>query len=448
MPHDAVNVDDLRLMDSHTHAVHTVGYDPGWYSVPNQVLLFRSYLKMPASVNNPKRDDGTRAPSPYWIKRILIQARPYQLSQQNPGVGLFWGYYMKESTAAYVLPAEMYVDPQTCLDWALAGPLFRTNVDALARTKFLNNLANRSGKDQVELGVAAGEIRETIGLVNELGQATLSAISSTARQVGRAPGTIAKALYHLKQAGPREIANRFFNGDTQILEKVIQAWLVYQLGLKPLAKDVYDSEVYLRSQVDQDYYHLDVTVRGGASDENDVTLSHNTWGVNQGTYYISGVYRQSCGIHYACKYRIPTQANMSQQLGINNPAYVAWNLARLTWVIDKVVDIGGWLHSFMAAQGTSFIEGTKSEIRRTSLLRLVDESEDHLGWGALSGLNPLNPPLVQVEHFNRDVLNVGVMPSFMPGVKNKMGLVQLASTVAALTTLSASRVKWPNPGII
>ena len=117
-------------------------------------------------------------------------------------------------------------------------------------------------------------------------------------------------------------------------------------------------------------------------------------------------------------------------------------------MVDKVVDIGNWLHSFMAPQGTSFIEGTKSEIRRTNLLRLVDKSQDTLGWGALSGLNPNNPPLVQVEHFNRDVLTVGVMPSFMPGVKNKMGLVQLASTVAALTTLSASRVKWPNPGII
>lgn len=448
MPHDAISVDDLRMDNVRTHAVHTVGYDPGWSTFANQGLLYRSMLKMPASTNNPKRDDGTRAPSAFWTKRALIQARPYQLSQENPGTGVYWGYYTKESTAAYVLPSEMSVDSDTLLNWALAGPLIRTNVDALARTKFLNNLSERSGKDQVELGVAAGELRETIGLVEELGQATIKAISSTAKAVGRAPGTIAKALYHLKQAGPKEIARRFFNGDTAALERVIQAWLVYQLGLKPLAYDVYDAEVYLRSQVDQDYYHLDVVVRGGASDVIDVELSHNTWGVNGGTYFISGLYRQSVGIHYACKYRIPTQANTAQQLGVNNPAYVAWNLARFTWVVDKVVDIGNWLHSFMAPQGTSFIEGTKSEIRRTSLLRLVDKTQDQLGWGALSGLNPDNPPLVQVEHFNRDVLTVGVMPSFMPGVKNTMGLVQLASTIAALTTLSASRVKWPNPGII
>lgn len=448
MPHDAVSVDTMVLESVRTHVNQTNGFDPGWYVIPNQGLLSRSILKMPASTNNPKRPDGTRAISSYWIKRALIQSRPYHLSQVNPGPDVYWGVYTKESTLAYVLPSEMFVDSDTLFSWALAGPVMRTNVDALARTKFLNKLGERSGKDEVELGVAAGELRETIGLVQELGQATIKAISSTAKEVGRAPGTIAKALYHLEKAGPREIARRFFNSDTIALERVIEAWLVYQLGLKPLAYDVYDAEVYLRSQMEQDYYHLDVTVRGGASDENDVELDHNTWQVNGGTYDLTGLYRQSVGIHYACKYRIPTQSSIPQQLGINNPAYVAWNLAKATWIVDKVVDIGGWLHSFTAPQGTSFLEGTKSEIRRTSLLRLVDKTQSKRGWGALSGLDPDNPPLVQVEEFKRDVMNVGVMPSFLPGVKNKMGLVQLASTVAALTTMSASRVKWPNPGII
>jgi len=94
------------------------------------------------------------------------------------------------------------------------------------------------------------------------------------------------------------------------------------------------------------------------------------------------------------------------------------------------------------------MEGTKSEIRHSSLLRLIDKSVETQGWGSLSGLNPENPPLVQLDWFNREVLSTGIMPSILPGVKNKMGLVQLASTIAALTTLSASRVKWPNPGII
>lgn len=446
MPHDAVNIDVQSSIPVRTHTMHVTGYDPGWSTYANQCLLYRSVLKMPASTNNPVREDGTRAPSNYWIQRILVQSRPYALSQS--GTSGYWAYYTKESTAAYVLPAYMRVDTTTFFDWALAGPLVRANVDANARTKFLNNLGNRSGKDQVELGVAAGEVRETIDLVTELGGATIKAIGSTAKAVRLAPGTIAKALYHLERAGPKEIARRFFNGDTRVLERVIQAWLVYQLGLKPLAYDVYDAEVYLKSKVDQDYFHLDVAVRGGAEDIRDVELLHVNHGDNNATYYISGLYRQTTAIHYAAKYRIPTQATTTQQLGLNNPAYVAWNLMRLTWIVDKVVDVGGWLHSFTAPQGTSFMEGTKSEIRHSSLLRLIDKSVETQGWGSLSGLNPENPPLVQLDWFNREVLSTGIMPSILPGVKNKMGLVQLASTIAALTTLSASRVKWPNPGII
>ncbi|DAD50903.1 maturation protein [ssRNA phage SRR5467091_7] len=450
MPHDAVSVNTITMGDVHKHDAHTSGYEPpGFYTIPDKVILYRNTLMMPASVNNPKDANGVRPISPYWIKRILIQARPRALTQVNPGPGVFWGWYTKESTSVFYMPAEFQIsDPNWTFEFALAGPLVRTNVDALARTKFLNNLGNRSGKDLVELGVAAGELRETIGLVTELGSSTIKAIGSVAKGVSQAPGTIGKALYNLERLGFKETARRFFNGDTRLLEKVVESWLVYQLGIKPLAYDVYDAEVYLRSQVDQDYYHLDVAVKGGASTTEDVQLDHHTYGVNGSTFAIAGLYRQYTAIHYSCKYRIPTQANMSQQLGVNNPGYVAWNLARFTWIVDKVVDIGGWLHSFTGAQNTLFQEGTKSEIRRSSLLNLIDITDQYFDVGPVIGLNPMDPPLVQVEWFNREVLGSAVMPSFLPGVKNKMGLVQLASTVAALTTLSGSRVKWPNPGII
>lgn len=447
MPHNAVSLDVQTRIPVRTHLMHVSGYDFGWRTSPDKCLLYRSVLEMPASVNNPKRKDGTRAPSPYWIKRALIQSRPYALSQVNPGIAT-WADYTKESTAAFVVPSVYLGTSTQIFDFALAGSLVRVNVDALARTKFLNNLGNVSGKDKVELGVAAGELRETIGLVNELGVGTLKAIGSVAKSVSRAPGTVAAALYNLKRLGPRETARRFFNGDTRVLERVIQGWLVYQLGLKPLAYDVFDAEMYLKTKVEQDYYHLDVVVRGGAEVIDDVELKHNVLYRENATYEMSGLYRQTTAIHYVARYRIPTQANMAQTLGINNPAYVAWNLVRLTWIVDKVIDIGGWLHSFTAPQGTRFIEGSKSEIRRSSLLRLIDKSVKTLGWGALSGLNPDDPPLIQVDWFNRGTLNTGVFPSFMPGVKNKMGLVQLASTVAALTTIAGSRVKYPNPGII
>ena len=125
MPHDAVNIDTLVMGDVRTHTVHVTGYDPGWGTIPNQVLLSRDLLKMPASVNNPIREDGTRAISAYWIQRILIQARPYSLSQSNPGYA-YWVWYTKESPAA--TPNSTWSEPD------LVARLLRNFVRARAST--------------------------------------------------------------------------------------------------------------------------------------------------------------------------------------------------------------------------------------------------------------------------------------------------------------------------
>lgn len=448
MPHDAVNIDTATTIPVRTHRKHTGGYDPGWTSYANQHVSRRDILIMPASTSNPKREDGTRAPSAYWTKHAIIRANPKHFSQVNPGIGVIWGYYTFESSTAFYTPAVWLGTSAALFSWALSGSLVRTNVDARARTKFLNNLGSVSGKDRVQLGVAAGEVRETIGLASELGEALLHGILSTAKKVSQSPGTIATALYSLERLGFKETARRFFSGDANLLDKVVSSWLVYQFGIKPLAYDLYDAEIYLKTRIEQDYYHLDVTVRGGAEQVDDVELAHNTWAANGGTYYISGVYRQITGVHYSCKYRIPTQATMAEQLGVNNPAFVLWELARFSWALDKFIEVGKWFHSFMAASGTQFQEGSRSEIRRSSLLQLVDRTESTLGWGKLQGFDPFDVPFFQVEQFDRVVLAGGVMPSFLPGVKNTMGLTQVANLVAALTTLSGSRAKWPNPGII
>ena len=120
-----------------------------------------------------------------------------------------------------------------------------------------------------------------------------------------------------------------------------------------------------------------------------------------------------------------------------NPAVVAWELARFSWMVDYVVDIGGWLNSMMAAQNTRFVEGTKSVIQRTGLVEFRDVSQPPVV-PIQSDLDPLGA-LLQVEDFQRTVLNHGVMPSFLPGIRNKMNLDRLANSMAALTTLVGAR---------
>ena len=91
----------------------------------------------------------------------------------------------------------------------------------------------------------------------------------------------------------------------------------------------------------------------------------------------------------------------------------------------------------MAAQNTRFVEGTKSVIQRAGLVEFRDVSQPPVVpiQGDLDSLGAL----LQVEDFQRTVLNHGVMPSFLPGIRNKMNLDRLANSIAALTVLVGAR---------
>ena len=440
MGHVAINDDVQELVNSWQHWRHSGGADWGWSSTPHSVLLYRSILKMPATVENTKRADGTYPRSPFWTKRVLVtnvKREVHQAQLVDYWTTGYWGPYVADATLSTTMPVEFHGSYDTISDFCLVGSTFRTNVDSLARTRFLNKLADASGKDAVSLGVAAGEIRETIHMAKDLAVGLVSGIRNTAKQVQQAPSTIAKALDSIRRYGVKEAANRVMHGDVALLERTIEAWLVYQFGLKPLAYDLYDAAVWAQAQLVAGCPVL-LDIRGGAEDREQVELPHTVPYIDGAMWDLRGLYERSCGIHYSCSYEVPTDVSLPMQLGAYNPMLIGWELCRFSWMVDYVVDIGSWLRSLMAADGTRFIEGSKSEIRRASLLKVIDRTADTLG-DALS-ITPLGPtPLVQVEHFNRELLSHGVMPSFLPGVRNIMGVTQLANSLAALTTLVGAR---------
>ena len=439
MGHDAVNVDDIVVVDSQQHWKHSGGADWGWSATPHAVLLSRNILQMPATVVNEKRPDGTYPRSPYWTKRVLVTNVQPEVHQAHPvdyWTSGYWGPYVIGATLSTTMPVEFHLGFDSIAGHVLPSSLVRLNVEALARTRFLNKLADASGKDQVQLGVAAGEMRETIGMASDLAVGLVKGIRATARAVNQAPATVAKALDSIRRYGVPEAARRVMHGDVALLERTVQSWLVYQFGLKPLVYDLYDASVWAQAQLVAGCPLL-IDIKGGAAADEQATVRHTRPWVDGAVWSLWGVYQQHCGVHFSCSYEIPTNPSISQQLGIYNPAAVAWELLRFSWMVDYALDMGNWLRSTMAADGTTFLEGTKSTILRASLLRVVDETTAELG-DALA-ITSVKTPLVQVEHFDRSMLSHGVMPSLLPGVKNKMGLTQLANSLAALTTLVGAR---------
>lgn len=440
MPHAPITISTVVLGNLHTHTVHTSGYDPGWRTLVNQEIPYMYYRAEPASTNNPVRPDGTRAPSAYYIRRVLARLPPAMIKQAR---GSGWGYYMKESTSAGYYNSIMTSNPLSVLGRLVASDLEVSLLDARARTKFLNKLADASGKDQVQLGVMAGEVRETIHMASHLATELVSGIRSTAKSVNLAPARAAKALDAVRRYGMKEAARRFLRGDTALLQNMVESWLVYQFGLKPLAYDVFDATVWLQAeQQKQGNLRLTVSLKGGATEEGIVQIPAQRRGTNDATYDIDCRLQRTTGVHYAGVYQIPTTATIPQQLGLYNPAVVAWELLRFSWLVDYVVDIGGWFRSMMAAKDTSFIEGTRSVLKKARLVEFVEVDAGTfpppLPGGPISGL-PRSNVALEADSFQRDVLSHGVMPALLPGIHNRMGLNQLANSLAALTTLVGAR---------
>lgn len=446
MPRKAVDSAQSTVIGVNTHTVHVTGYDPGWTNQPGVNTSTTSWLRHPESVNNPVREDGTRALSAYSIDRYLSVTPAASISQQANGR---WGYHTRESTRAAYCTDLVGNDARLNHQKVIPSDSFMTNVDAIARVNFLKKLEKASGKSQVELGVAAGEVRETINMASDLAGGLTRGVLTIARDVRLSPQLVGKALDSVRSLGIREAANRVLRGDVKLLERIVESWLVYQFGLKPLAYDLYDATVYLGAeQQKHGTLKLKIKVNSGFDSEaEELVFRAIRNGGNSATYNVDAKFLWYGKVHYSGWYEIPTRATIPEELGLYNPMLIGWELLRFSWLVDYVVDIGGWFRSMMAARGTRFVEGTRSELRQARFVEWVDAPDNGVtaGGPVASQLNRLRCSIA-ADSFRRTLLGPGgVMPPILPGVSNIMDLHRLANTMAALTTLVDSRQRTSPP---
>lgn len=390
---------------------------------------FRRYHKEPESTSNPIRPNGTRAPAPYYAYTEFKSAPNIVLTQK---VGSTWGWYTTGGTS--VPYADELVPGHTVPS---RSSMAYVNVDTIARTNFLNKLGKASGKDQVQLGVMAGEFRETVSMATGLAAGLVTGIRNIARSTSNAPARVTQVLGYASKHGRKETARWALRQRiANVPEKVIDAWLVTQFGLKPLYYDLVDSTAWLTSARTPSELDLPVTVRSGYEDYEDVWFAQQNMGVNSATYWLEALIRQTIAVHYSATYRVPAQTTWPEQLGIYNPFIVGHELVKFSWLFDYVSNTGEWLNSLYAAQNTHFIEGSRSIKRSSDYLRT--RQVKHWEGGSMGpiqeDLNKL-PLILHTSYFDRELISHGVMPALLPGVRNKLGLTRLANTLAALSKL-------------
>lgn len=390
-------------------------------------------MRCPAVVVNPKRDDGTRAPSP-WRKEWARCVFPLRRYDTQP-IGDAW-IALPGATCAIGrdYPVDQNIHPG--LFWELmAGALapaaqMEWYVQQVAKTKVLDKLSQQ----KMDLGVTMLELKQTVGFTADLAQGVLQGITAVVnsrrkfaretdrllRQTVRNGGDMTKAFADL---GMR---------NTDILHAARDGWMGYQFGLKPLVYDVHNAFDALYTSLYEEKQSVLVKAKAGHSDYKDVTAPVPAFGFPEPRF--TGRTRYTSTVHYSVTYEMPPGGTpTSTLLGLDNAWSIGWEATRLSWMFDYAVGVGDWLQSFTAAKGLLFREGTCSMLLRSLLEDFNLEVEPPLA--NTFGTRPTTKG-ARIEHgrFLRELLPpVGVVPGVVPQLKEQIGMLQLGNSLFALS---------------
>lgn len=143
-----------------------------------------------------------------------------------------------------------------------------------------------------------------------------------------------------------------------------RTWLEFQYGWKPLLNDVYGACETLRKHDSAEPFRYRADVRGFAKDRNTQNYDINPSGDMRETGLDK--WNIGCKIHLTYKLDNPALASLAN-VGILNPALLAWELLPFSFVADWFIPVGSYLNTFDASLGYSFMGGSKTVRRETEI---------------------------------------------------------------------------------
>lgn len=394
--------------------------------------------RRPALVINPKRPDGTRRMSSWnnrWFKSatpgatfgIVANATAPASTRQTLYTGTSLLSKLPDRQPSAGQYGTYWEIVENLLPWS---PSLEVTSDQVARTKVLNKLSQKKW----DLGVTALEMKQTAGLVTDLAQSLVGQVEGLINSRKNMRRKLNDFFRDVRRQGSFDkAAVNVGLSDTNLLNDLRSKWMQYQFGIKPALMDVDNAVNFLSDALHQ--HGLSVLVAARAGHESKDTGWVEQLGRYNGICTADLQYEETCVTHYSVVYELPTgHVSAVNALGLDNPYNIAWEVSRLSWMVDYVVGVGDWLQSFTAANGMIFREGSRSTLRRVS--------------GSQVRVNSLNvnrnltfvPPRstgvwVDKGHFRRELLTHGVVPAFVPQIKSELGLVQLANSLFAMSSV-------------
>lgn len=296
------------------------------------------------------------------------------------------------------------------------------------------------------LSDATSDVRNklTMRLINQLqsNKVNLGEIFETRQQtadlVGDTAGRLARAFSSLRHGNPGGAIRQIFGSGggrgsggsvTRHAGGVPGQWLRLKYGWQPLLQDVYNSVDTVRQAYSDTGSPASVTASASQTvpNKNFVTAYQGNWGPEI-TYKCTS--RRVSG-KASIKYRLGGGTNHSMsQLGMANPASLAWELLPYSFVVDWFLPIGQFLSSLDYAIGLVFIDGYYSikqeQSWQSQLSRTTGTQPGYVAnWSGGTGSG-------KAMFFYREVMDGFPFPP-LPAIKNPFSPTHMANGLALLS---------------
>lgn len=260
-------------------------------------------------------------------------------------------------------------------------------------------LARKVLDSEIDLSVTAGEFRETAHLFVELARRLSQAIAAARR--GDAAG-VKKAL---SLNGSRDWAN---------------LWLMINYGIRPLIMDIQGGIKAIEKGIMKEVYHVE-----RASVLYEDTKLVTTGSLENGLYITSWTLKLQTGCRV--KY-IVTDGQLATlaSVGLLNPLSLAWELKKLSFVIDWAVGVGAWLGQLSASAGKSFSGGSETVFTRIT---------GHTQYSRVGGGSTIHNSHGVSMYSNVAVQRTGLVTwpvASLPAIRDPISLFNLTTGIALL----------------
>lgn len=290
-------------------------------------------------------------------------------------------------------------------------------------TKIRNGLKNQT----VNIAQMYGERRQTANLLAttavRLSSGFRALKSGNLKGMGRALGLSVSAS---KDAKYRK---RFAKSPSQAASS---AWLEYAYGWSPLLNDVYGSAELLAQKFSRQVIDK-VTAR--------VQVKRKLH--TQHTPSVFSVAERSLTKTMYVWFGTPGYSHTLAQVGLTNPAHLAWELLPYSFVVDWFIPIGNYLASLDATLGLQFIKGGTTSFARESYQQFENRSTGSNSIvpyptcsGVATGYEVYDKVVSYGQRWKvtcvRTPLTEFPGPSF-PSFKNPLSMTHAANAIALLT---------------